>query len=147
MRSPSFALLLALCASLLSHPGQLAAQTVQTHVLPNYVSRFGDNYTQQIPSTSASNSKGDIFAVQWLLFPNPVKDAHFALNLDLVAATDLEVNIFSANGLTVAQQNFSDLPSGLTTLDFEITDFPSGTYYLSVRNGTGAITIAFVVAQ
>ena len=141
MRTPFLALLLALCAS-----AGLSAQTLQTHVLNNYMSPFTDYSTQQMP-LGGSVVKGDLIAAQWQLFPNPVRNAQFTVNLELMYATELEARIVSANGQVSAADRFSSLPQGLTSLNFELGDFPPGMYYLNLRNQDGMLTIPFVVGQ
>lgn len=142
MRSPIFAL----CCWALCTFSSLSAQTVTTDLLPNYASPFDNPAILQTP-TNGSEMKGDLIATQWLLAPNPVRDGRFLLNLDLAYTTDLEARIVSATGQIGAVERFSQLPDGLTTLEFQLADFPRGIYYLNLRNSTGLLTIPFVVAD
>jgi hypothetical protein len=124
----------------------LSAQTVQTRILPNYTTPFSDNNTQRVPPVG-SEAKGDLLAAQWLLYPNPVHGDNFALNLDLRYATELEARIVNSGGRVMAAERFSELPEGLTTLGFELADFPTGMYYLHLQNRYGMLTIPFAVGQ
>ncbi|MEO6760260.1 MAG: hypothetical protein ABIO24_12455 [Saprospiraceae bacterium] len=90
---------------------------------------------------------GKLIAAQWQLFPNPVRNAQFTVNLELLYATELDARIVSATGGIAAAEHFSELPQGLTTLSFELGDFPVGMYYLNLRNEVGVLTIPFVVGQ
>ncbi len=141
MRTTYFALLLALCAFT-----GASAQTLQSHVLTNYTSPFTDYSTQQMPM-GGSEVKGDLIAAQWQLFPNPVRNAQVNVNLELMYETELEARIVSADGRVSAADRFSSLPQGLTSLQFELGDFPPGMYYLNLRNKDGMLTIPFVVSQ
>ncbi len=144
MRSPFFAI----CCWAICAVSGLSAQNTNntTDLLANYASPFDDPAILQTPA-DGSVIKGDLIANQWLLSPNPVHDAHFLVNIDLVYPTDLEARIISATGQIKATERFSQLSEGLTTLEFQLGDYPNGIYYLNLRNSTGLLTIPFVVAN
>ncbi len=144
MRSPFLALC---CWAFCAVSGLLAQNTNSTtDLLTNYASPFADPAILQTP-TDGSAIKGNLIANQWQLSPNPVQEGHFQVNLDLAYATDLEARIISATGQLAATERFSQLPNGLTTLEFQLGELPKGVYYLNLRNSTGLLTIPFVVAN
>lgn len=144
MRSPFLALC---CWAFCAVSGLLAQNTNNTtDLLTNYASPFDDPAILQTPADETA-IKGDLIANQWQLSPNPVQEGYFRLNLDLAYPTDLEARIFSSTGQLAATERFSQLPNGLTTLEFQISELPKGIYYLNLRNSTGLLTIPFAVAN
>lgn len=83
------------------------------------------------------------------LFPNPLKGKevlHVSINTP-TASTSIFINVHDVNGKLLLQQRHTK-PTGITTLDLPTLYWPSGNYFITVRDGDKIIdTLPFIKAN
>ncbi len=77
------------------------------------------------------------------VFPNPVNGLA-TVNVDLVEAGDITVNISNSLGQVLASQKRYNAAAGTNRLDVDFSTFDSGVYYVNVTVGTQT-TVAKVI--
>jgi hypothetical protein len=74
------------------------------------------------------------------VFPNPLEGnnaLHVSINTSTASAA-LYINVHDANGRLLLQQR-SAKPAGLITIELSSLNWPSGNYFISVRDGDNFI--------
>jgi hypothetical protein len=74
------------------------------------------------------------------LFPNPVSE-YLIVNVDLNAATELELHLFDNNGKLVFQKPDIDAISGIFNVNIPMESFSAGNYYLRIKTASGIKTM------
>ncbi|MFZ9694968.1 MAG: S8 family peptidase [Chitinophagaceae bacterium] len=87
---------------------------------------------------------------KWIrLFPNPLEGSevlHVSINTP-TASTSIFINVFDANGKLLLQQRHSK-PVGATTLNLPSLHWPSGNYFITVREEESVIaTVPLIKAN
>jgi hypothetical protein len=76
--------------------------------------------------------------------PNPASD-YVTLDLDLVDAADVHIDIMGYDGRILESRDLGQVQNG--TFEFDVTEYPAGMYFMSVKSSVGYQSIAFTVAH
>lgn len=108
-------------------------------------------YRLKIVDKDAAVKYSDVIKVKlktpdfsFTLSPNPVSDKKITLTVAMQKATMLLVNIYNAQGQKVYEQKLSNTVAGTSGYTLPIYNLSSGTYTLSLDNGTKKITQQFI---
>ncbi|MEY3194883.1 MAG: hypothetical protein RIQ78_980, partial [Bacteroidota bacterium] len=82
----------------------------------------------------------DFFAIQ----PNPVQDV-FQVHFSLAQNTDVTLEMRDMTGKIRAVQGVKNLTEGEQQLEVNSSEWPSGIYFISLRDGLGGVTTKKVV--
>jgi Flp pilus assembly secretin CpaC len=78
----------------------------------------------------------------FLLYPNPVNDI-LNVQFDMEKAAQVQFSILDITGRVVEQMGMN-LPTGVQHLDFQVDNYPSGLYLLSIQTEGGTIARKFI---
>jgi len=79
-----------------------------------------------------------------LVFPNPVIE-QASVSFDLHIRSNVELKIYSLSGKLIESINHANVPKGNSTIEFNATRLPSGTYLVQVTAGGVNETGKFIV--
>ena len=79
------------------------------------------------------------------IFPNPAKGDFATLQFNMAKPYDCALRVFSVEGRFMAEQVIEQLHKQSVKLD--ISDYPSGSYFIQVLTSDGILTKKFVVAK
>ena len=85
---------------------------------------------------NTSNEKIDAFAINDP-YPNPASE-YIMLDVNSLSEESIKVQIYDATGKAVANKNMQ-LVAGKNTLRFDVADFQSGLYFLTVKRTHGEV--------
>ena len=79
------------------------------------------------------------------IFPNPASSNFATLQFDMVKPYDCALRVYSMEGRFLAEQVIEQLHKQTVKLD--ISDYPSGSYFIQVLTSDGIMTQKFIVAK
>ncbi|MBN1597184.1 MAG: T9SS type A sorting domain-containing protein [Bacteroidales bacterium] len=117
-------------------------------VLTEIITQTGDNeYVKQQAAynNNAVNFIDEIFADEFVLFPNPVTSGNLILQFDALNAGILQLEIFDINGQLISSFDYNISEGGAQRCDLsdKISGYQPGSYMLVVKNGKDRITMNF----
>jgi hypothetical protein len=80
------------------------------------------------------------------IFPNPMRTTG-TVQYSLEQSTQLQGNLFDANGRLIRSENLGNLSAGMYTHQLNVADLPNGTYYYQLRMGDASVTKRFIVTK
>lgn len=86
---------------------------------------------EECEAATGINENGSefVFANQLLVYPNPMTDfANVAVNL--VKSADVNVKVMNIAGSLMTAKSFSDLSTGLNTLEVDMSSLENGVYFI-----------------
>ena len=113
-------------------PGDYYVGTVDTNGC------FGNSNIITI-ETVATNELAEVN--EFSIFPNPVNELLFA-KIELETAMDFQVEIISTDGKTLQEENRFFGKNDF--IEMNISNFPSGVYFLKLKNDNGSIIRRFI---
>jgi len=72
------------------------------------------------------------------IFPNPTKDL-MSVEVDLKNQSNIQINVINLLGKTMISENVN-MGVGMNTLSFNLSQLPSGVYFLNLTDGSGMVT-------
>jgi len=80
------------------------------------------------------------------IFPNPMSHTG-TVQYSVESSTQLQGNLFDANGRLIRSENLGNLSAGMYTHQLNVTDLPNGTYYYQLHLGDASVTKRFIVTK
>jgi 5-hydroxyisourate hydrolase-like protein (transthyretin family) len=97
----------------------------------------------EVSETSISTGIDEVVLnATFLLYPNPVNDI-LNVQFDMEKAAQVQFSILDITGRVVEQMGMN-LPTGVQHLDFQVDNYPSGLYLLSIQTEGGTIARKFI---
>jgi lysyl endopeptidase len=78
------------------------------------------------------------------VYPNPVSDVAY-LDLNVAAASNVNVNVFNLIGQQVMTQNLGNIPAGQQRVELNFSALQAGVYLVSIDAGTKTSTLRVTV--
>jgi len=80
------------------------------------------------------------------IFPNPMSNTG-TIQYSLEQTTQLQGNLFDAEGRLIRTENLGTLSAGMYTHQLNVANLATGTYYYQLRTGEGSVTKRFIVTK